>query len=82
MTIESLLIQLVRREHFCASHRLYNPAFDKEWNERIYGKCSRDNGHGHKCFFMTARTYSCQFFSLNHATYQLHPANHKAHEKD
>ncbi len=38
---------LSRRESFCASHRLWNPAFSKEENERLYGPCARANGHGH-----------------------------------
>jgi 6-pyruvoyltetrahydropterin/6-carboxytetrahydropterin synthase len=38
---------LSRRESFCASHRLWNPAFTKAENERLYGHCARENGHGH-----------------------------------
>lgn len=40
-------LRLMRRETFCASHRLYNPAYDQTWNDRVYGKCARPNGHGH-----------------------------------
>lgn len=43
-------IVLARKEHFCASHRLYNPEYDAEWNKRIYGPCSNENGHGHNYF--------------------------------
>lgn len=41
------MIYLTRREHFCASHRLYNPVFSEEENLEIYGKCAYPNGHGH-----------------------------------
>jgi len=40
-------IRLKRRASFCASHHLYNPDYDKAWNEAVYGKCARTNGHGH-----------------------------------
>lgn len=38
---------LTRKEHFCASHRLYNPAFSDEKNLQVYGKCAYPHGHGH-----------------------------------
>ena len=38
---------VTRRETFSAAHRLYNPDFSDEENERIYGKCSNPNWHGH-----------------------------------
>jgi 6-pyruvoyltetrahydropterin/6-carboxytetrahydropterin synthase len=41
------MVYVTRREVFCASHRLYNPKFTDEENERIFGKCSNLNGHGH-----------------------------------
>lgn len=41
------MVYLTRKEHFCASHRLYNPKFSQEENLRIYGKCAYPNGHGH-----------------------------------
>jgi 6-pyruvoyltetrahydropterin/6-carboxytetrahydropterin synthase len=41
------MIYLTRREHFCSSHRLYNPAFTDEKNLEVYGKCAYANGHGH-----------------------------------
>jgi 6-pyruvoyltetrahydropterin/6-carboxytetrahydropterin synthase len=40
-------VYLTRREHFCASHRLFNPKFSEEENIGIYGKCAWPNGHGH-----------------------------------
>jgi len=41
------VVYLTRKEHFCSSHRLFNPAFSDEENLRIYGKCAYPNGHGH-----------------------------------
>jgi 6-pyruvoyltetrahydropterin/6-carboxytetrahydropterin synthase len=41
------MVYLTRKEHFCASHRLFNPKFSDEENLRIYGKCAYANGHGH-----------------------------------
>jgi 6-pyruvoyltetrahydropterin/6-carboxytetrahydropterin synthase len=34
-------------EHFNAAHKLYNPAWSKEKNDVIFGKCANDNWHGH-----------------------------------
>jgi 6-pyruvoyltetrahydropterin/6-carboxytetrahydropterin synthase len=41
------MIYLTRKEHFCASHRLFNPAFTEAQNLEVYGKCAYPNGHGH-----------------------------------
>lgn len=41
------MILVTRREVFSSSHRLYNPNFSDEENERVFGKCSNLNGHGH-----------------------------------
>ncbi len=41
------MVYLTRREHFCASHRLFNPKFSEKENLEIYGKCAYPNGHGH-----------------------------------
>jgi 6-pyruvoyltetrahydropterin/6-carboxytetrahydropterin synthase len=38
---------VTRREVFSAAHRLYNPKFSDEENEKIFGKCSNPNWHGH-----------------------------------
>ena len=40
-------IELGRRYHFAASHRLHSPALSEEENCRIYGKCNNPFGHGH-----------------------------------
>ncbi|HUN65309.1 MAG TPA: 6-carboxytetrahydropterin synthase [Bacteroidota bacterium] len=41
------MVYLTRKEHFCASHRLFNPAYSYEKNVEVYGKCAYENGHGH-----------------------------------
>lgn len=41
------MIYLTRIEHFNAAHKLYNPQWDKERNERVFGKCANENWHGH-----------------------------------
>ena len=41
------MIYLTRLEHFNAAHKLYNPAWNREKNEEVYGKCANDNWHGH-----------------------------------
>jgi 6-pyruvoyltetrahydropterin/6-carboxytetrahydropterin synthase len=41
------MVYLTRVEHFNAAHKLYNPAWDKEKNEAVFGKCANENWHGH-----------------------------------
>lgn len=41
------MIYLTRVEHFNAAHKLYNPAWDREKNELVFGKCANENWHGH-----------------------------------
>ena len=41
------MIYLTRVEHFNAAHKLYNPAWDKDKNEAVFGKCANENWHGH-----------------------------------
>ena len=41
------MVYVTRRETFCAAHRLFNPNFSDEQNEKIFGKCSNPNWHGH-----------------------------------
>jgi 6-pyruvoyltetrahydropterin/6-carboxytetrahydropterin synthase len=38
---------LTRKEHFNAAHKLYNPAWTKEKNDAVFGKCANENWHGH-----------------------------------
>ena len=44
---EELQIELGRRYHFAASHRLHTPLLNEEENCRIFGKCNNPHGHGH-----------------------------------
>jgi 6-pyruvoyltetrahydropterin/6-carboxytetrahydropterin synthase len=41
------MIYVTRREVFSASHRLFNTNFSDKENNRLFGKCSNLNGHGH-----------------------------------
>lgn len=41
------IARVTRRVHFCAGHRLHNPALSEEENRQIYGLCNNPNGHGH-----------------------------------
>jgi 6-pyruvoyltetrahydropterin/6-carboxytetrahydropterin synthase len=41
------MVYLTRVEHFNAAHKLYNPAWSREKNEEVFGKCANDNWHGH-----------------------------------
>jgi 6-pyruvoyltetrahydropterin/6-carboxytetrahydropterin synthase len=40
-------VAVFRREHFNSAHRLFNPDWDDATNEKVFGKCSRPNYHGH-----------------------------------
>jgi len=41
------MVFVTRIEHFNAAHRLYNPAWSKEKNDEVFGKCANENWHGH-----------------------------------
>jgi len=41
------MVYLTRIEHFNAAHKLYNPAWTKERNDEVYGRCANENWHGH-----------------------------------
>jgi 6-pyruvoyltetrahydropterin/6-carboxytetrahydropterin synthase len=43
----ALKIELGRRYHFAASHRLHSAHLTEEENCRIFGKCNYPYGHGH-----------------------------------
>ena len=47
MMADTLHIELGRRYHFAALHRLHNVNLSEEENRRIYGKCNNAYGHGH-----------------------------------
>lgn len=40
-------VAVFRKEHFNAAHRLHNPDWSEEKNQRVYGKCNNVNYHGH-----------------------------------
>ena len=41
------MIYIIRKEHFNAAHKLYNPLWSKEKNMEEFGVCSNENWHGH-----------------------------------
>ena len=41
------LVYLTRKEQFNAAHKLFNPLWTEEENERVFGPCSNKNWHGH-----------------------------------
>jgi 6-pyruvoyltetrahydropterin/6-carboxytetrahydropterin synthase len=43
----NLKIELGRRYHFSASHRLHSVHLTEDENWRVYGKCNNPYGHGH-----------------------------------
>jgi 6-pyruvoyltetrahydropterin/6-carboxytetrahydropterin synthase len=47
MMIMDKRVAVFRREHFNAAHRLSNPDWDAATNEKVFGKCSWPNYHGH-----------------------------------
>lgn len=40
-------VAVSRKEHFNAAHRLYNPDWSDEQNDKVFGKCNNPNFHGH-----------------------------------
>ncbi len=40
-------IAVYRLESFNSAHRLHNPNWDDQTNQRIFGKCNNPNFHGH-----------------------------------
>ena len=45
--MERKRVAVFRKEHFNAAHRLHNPAWSDEENQRIFGKCNNPHFHGH-----------------------------------
>ncbi|MGH9675959.1 MAG: 6-carboxytetrahydropterin synthase [Candidatus Acidiferrum sp.] len=43
----ALKVELGRRYHFAASHRLHSSRLSEEENCRVFGKCNNPFGHGH-----------------------------------
>ena len=40
-------VYITRQVHFSASHRLFNPTKNAAWNQKQYGLCANERGHGH-----------------------------------
>lgn len=40
-------VAVYRKEHFNAAHRLHNPEWTEDMNEKVFGKCNNPNYHGH-----------------------------------
>ena len=40
-------VAVFRKEHFNAAHRLFNPSWDNDKNNSVFGKCNNPNFHGH-----------------------------------
>ena len=41
------MIYLTRRERFSSAHRMYRHDWSDEENQKVFGKCSNPNWHGH-----------------------------------
>ena len=41
------MIYVTRRERFSAAHRMFRADWTDEKNEKVFGKCSNPNWHGH-----------------------------------
>jgi 6-pyruvoyltetrahydropterin/6-carboxytetrahydropterin synthase len=41
------MVYVIRKEHFNAAHRLFNPAWSEEKNYEVFGPCANNNWHGH-----------------------------------
>lgn len=44
---ETPWVTVTRRAHFNAAHKLENPAWSREKNLEVFGKCAYPNFHGH-----------------------------------
>jgi 6-pyruvoyltetrahydropterin/6-carboxytetrahydropterin synthase len=51
-----LKVTVSRKAHFNAAHRLHNPHWDSETNERVFGKCNNPHFHGHNYDLIVAVT--------------------------
>jgi 6-pyruvoyltetrahydropterin/6-carboxytetrahydropterin synthase len=41
------IVTACRKAHFNATHRLHNPNWTDDKNEKVFGKCNNENYHGH-----------------------------------
>ena len=49
-------VTIHRKAHFNAAHRLFRKDWDDRKNERVFGKCSNPNFHGHNYELIVAVT--------------------------
>jgi len=47
------MLYVNRKEHFNAAHKLWNPHWSKEENDRVFGPCANENWHGHNFELIT-----------------------------
>ena len=47
ITSRQMRISVFRKAHFNAAHRLHNPEWSEEKNQRVFGLCNNPNYHGH-----------------------------------
>lgn len=40
-------VSVLRKSHFNAAHRLFNPDWSDEMNQKVFGVCNNPNYHGH-----------------------------------
>lgn len=52
-------VAVYRKEHFNAAHRLHNPDWDDEKNQRVFGKCNLPHYHGHNYELVVKVTGEC-----------------------
>lgn len=81
------MVYLTRVEHFNAAHKLYNPAWSKDKNDEIFGKCANENWHGHNYeLFVTIKgetdketgfLFDAKKFSMLIKEYVLDKLDHK-----
>ena len=41
------MVYITKQVHFCVAHQLYNPKWDEEKNNAVFGPCANKNWHGH-----------------------------------
>jgi 6-pyruvoyltetrahydropterin/6-carboxytetrahydropterin synthase len=47
MENKSQIVSVLRKSHFNAAHRLFNPEWSDEMNQKVFGVCNNPNYHGH-----------------------------------
>lgn len=51
-------VKVSRKSHFNAAHRLHNPNWSDEKNQKVFGKCNNPNFHGHNYNYLVEVTGS------------------------